>query len=167
MAQWPPLRMLMWVKNNTHLYVERTSNNRVIMACDLYRCLLPQCEALHTCCSGFPITTKIDTALLLVRFIDVIQFQIFRSIYFSHDHIVIYLFRIKKFRIFRITIKSLQHFFSKLRFSFINNNVSNILSFILVLNFIFVKVAVKKIVLSTAFEKGDTISKTVHTLQPD
>jgi len=31
----------MCVKNNTHLYVVRTSNNRVIMACDLYCCLLP------------------------------------------------------------------------------------------------------------------------------
>ena len=36
----------------------RTSNNRVIVACDPYCCLLPQCEALHTCCSGFRITTK-------------------------------------------------------------------------------------------------------------
>jgi len=25
---------------------------------DLYCCLLPQCEALHTCCLSFPITTK-------------------------------------------------------------------------------------------------------------
>ena len=31
---------------------------RVIMACDLYCCLLPQCEALRTCLSGFPIATK-------------------------------------------------------------------------------------------------------------
>ena len=29
----------------------------VIMACDLYCCLLPQCEALRTCRSGFPIAT--------------------------------------------------------------------------------------------------------------
>jgi len=34
------------------------TENRVIMAYDLYCCLLPQCEALHTCHSGFPITTK-------------------------------------------------------------------------------------------------------------
>jgi len=27
------------------------------MACDLYCCLLPQCEALRTCRSGFPIAT--------------------------------------------------------------------------------------------------------------
>ena len=25
------------------------------MACELYSCLLPQCEALRICCSGFPI----------------------------------------------------------------------------------------------------------------
>jgi len=36
-----------------HIYVVRTSNNRVIMACELYCCLLPQCEALRTCLSGF------------------------------------------------------------------------------------------------------------------
>ena len=40
-----------------HIYVARTSNNRVIAAHDLYCCLLPQCEALHTCHSGFPIAT--------------------------------------------------------------------------------------------------------------
>jgi len=31
-----------------YIYVAQTSNNRVIMACELYCCLLPQCEALHT-----------------------------------------------------------------------------------------------------------------------
>ena len=45
------------VKNNTHIYAAQTSNKRVITACDLYCGLLPQCEALHTCCSGFPIAT--------------------------------------------------------------------------------------------------------------
>ena len=30
----------------------------MIMACELYCCLLPQCEALRTCRSGFPIATK-------------------------------------------------------------------------------------------------------------
>jgi len=39
------------------IYVARTSNNRVIMACELYCCLLPQCEALRICRSGFPIAT--------------------------------------------------------------------------------------------------------------
>ena len=33
----------------------QTSNYRVIMTCELYCCLLPQCEALRICCSGFPI----------------------------------------------------------------------------------------------------------------
>ena len=35
--------------------IVRTSNYRVITACDLYCCLLPQREALRTCRSGFPI----------------------------------------------------------------------------------------------------------------
>jgi len=35
----------------------RTSNNRVISSGDLYCCLLPRCEALRSCCSGFPIAT--------------------------------------------------------------------------------------------------------------
>ena len=38
-----------------YMYVARTSNNRVISSGDLYCCLLPQCEALRTCRSGFPI----------------------------------------------------------------------------------------------------------------
>jgi len=38
----------------THICVTRTSSNRVIAACDLYCCLLPQCEALRACCSGSP-----------------------------------------------------------------------------------------------------------------
>jgi len=29
------------------------------MACELYCCLLPQCEALRTCHSGFPIATPL------------------------------------------------------------------------------------------------------------
>jgi len=33
---------------------------RVIMACELYCCLLPQCEALRICRSGFPIATVHD-----------------------------------------------------------------------------------------------------------
>jgi len=34
-------------KNNTHIYVARTSNKRVIMACDLYFCLQPQWSFVH------------------------------------------------------------------------------------------------------------------------
>jgi len=48
----------MCMKNNTHIlvYVARTSNSRVISSGDLYYCLLlPQCETLCTCCSGFPM----------------------------------------------------------------------------------------------------------------
>jgi len=44
-------------KEQQYIYVVRTSNNRVIAACELCCCLLPQCEALHTCRSGFPIAT--------------------------------------------------------------------------------------------------------------
>jgi len=46
----------MCVKNNTH--VSRTSRNKMSTTWDLYCCLLPQCEALRTCCSAYPITTK-------------------------------------------------------------------------------------------------------------
>jgi len=48
----------MYVKNNTHIYVSHRSRNRMSTTWDLYCCLLPQCEALHTCRLGFPITTK-------------------------------------------------------------------------------------------------------------
>ena len=47
----------MCTKNNTHIYVARTRNNRVIMVCNLYCCLLPQCEAFRTCCSDFSTAT--------------------------------------------------------------------------------------------------------------
>jgi len=43
-----------------YIYVARTSNNRVIMACELYCCLLSQCEALRICRSGFPIATPLS-----------------------------------------------------------------------------------------------------------
>jgi len=48
----------MCAKNNTHIYMARTSKNSVLMACDLYCCLLPQSETLRTCRSGFPIATS-------------------------------------------------------------------------------------------------------------
>jgi len=38
-----------------YIYVVRTSNNRVIAACELRCCLLPRCKALCTCRSAFPI----------------------------------------------------------------------------------------------------------------
>ena len=44
-------------KEQKYMYVARTSNNRVISSGDLYYCLLPRCEALRTCRSGFPIAT--------------------------------------------------------------------------------------------------------------
>jgi len=46
------------VREEQHPYI---CTKRVIMACDLYCCLLPQCEALRTCRSGFPIATLSGT----------------------------------------------------------------------------------------------------------
>jgi len=45
-------------KEQHHIYVARTSNNRVIAVHDLYCCLLPQYEALCTCCSSFSSRNK-------------------------------------------------------------------------------------------------------------
>ena len=50
-----------------YINVTRTSNNRVIMACELYCCLLPQCEALCICRSGFPIATLPRSGIVLYR----------------------------------------------------------------------------------------------------
>jgi len=47
----------MFTKNNTHIYVAQTGNNTMIAAYHLCCRLLPQCEALRTCRSGFPIAT--------------------------------------------------------------------------------------------------------------
>ena len=41
-----------------YICVARTSNNGVISSGNLYCCLLPWCEALRTCRSGFPIATR-------------------------------------------------------------------------------------------------------------
>jgi len=59
----------MYAKTNTQIYVTRTSNNRVISSGYLYCCLLPQCEALHICCSSFPIATQemYETYFLVFR----------------------------------------------------------------------------------------------------
>ena len=46
----------MCMKNNTQ--VARSSRNKMITTWDLYCCLVHQWEALGTCCSAFPITTK-------------------------------------------------------------------------------------------------------------
>jgi len=45
-------------RTTSDIHVAQTSNNRVMMACELYCCLLPQYEALRTCRSGFPIATQ-------------------------------------------------------------------------------------------------------------
>ena len=46
-------------RTTPYIYVARTSNNRVIMACELYCCLLPQCKASRICRSGFSIATYV------------------------------------------------------------------------------------------------------------
>ena len=48
----------MYAKNNTHVCVALTGHHRVIAACDLHYCLLPQGEALRTSRSAFPIAKK-------------------------------------------------------------------------------------------------------------
>jgi len=47
----------MCLKNNTIIYVARASNSKRDCEHDLYCCLLPRCEALRTCRSGFPIAS--------------------------------------------------------------------------------------------------------------
>jgi len=47
----------MCVKNNTTICVARASHRKRDCEHDLYCCLLPRCEALRTCRSGFPIAT--------------------------------------------------------------------------------------------------------------
>jgi len=39
-------------------HVPQTSRNKMSITWDLCNCLVPQCEALRTCFSAFPITTK-------------------------------------------------------------------------------------------------------------
>jgi len=50
----------MCVKNITIIYVTRASNSKRDCEHHLYCCLLPRCEALRTCRSGFPIATPRD-----------------------------------------------------------------------------------------------------------
>ena len=45
-------------KEQQYIHVARKSNNKVILARDLYCCLLPQCKALRAWSSGFLIATK-------------------------------------------------------------------------------------------------------------
>ena len=47
----------MCVNNNTIIYVARASSSKRDCEHDLYCCLLPRCEALRTCHSGFRIAT--------------------------------------------------------------------------------------------------------------
>ena len=54
-------------RTTPYIYVAWTSNNRVIMACELHCCLLPRCEALRIYHSGFPIATILWTSCLLTN----------------------------------------------------------------------------------------------------
>ena len=56
----------MCVKNKTIIYVARASNSKRDCKHDLYCCLLPQCEALCTCRSGFPIATVLPPNFMLL-----------------------------------------------------------------------------------------------------
>ena len=47
----------MCMMNNTHV-ARNAAENKIITTCDLNCCLVQQWEALRTCCSAFPITTK-------------------------------------------------------------------------------------------------------------
>jgi len=60
----------MCVNNNTIIYVARASNSKRDCEHDLYYCLLPQCEALRICRSGFPIAT-LSKAVFQVSFLPV------------------------------------------------------------------------------------------------
>ena len=56
------------MKNKTIIYEERASNSKRDSEHDFYCCLLPQCEALCTCRSGFPIAT-IPSGFSLIGYI--------------------------------------------------------------------------------------------------
>jgi len=61
--RWCCIDCVIHHKRNVHeeqkyMHVARTSNNRVISSGDLYCCLLLRCEALRTCCSGYPIAAQ-------------------------------------------------------------------------------------------------------------
>jgi len=54
--------------NDVNDWTQQQRTRRVIAAHDLYYCFLPQCEALRTCRSGFPIATQLlDEFLLALR----------------------------------------------------------------------------------------------------
>ena len=55
LGEWPLIMLVNLVNSWLCLL---TVTTRVISSRDLYCCLLPWCEALRTCRSGFPITTK-------------------------------------------------------------------------------------------------------------
>jgi len=61
-----------------YMYVARTNNKRVISSGDLYCCLLPRCETLRICRSGFPIAT------VLTKVQSFMMFKHFSTCYNAH-----------------------------------------------------------------------------------
>jgi len=64
--------LIVWFTTNrmcvhTIIYVARASNRKRDCEHDLYCCLLPQCEALRTCCSGFSERSVWSLLLLAAR----------------------------------------------------------------------------------------------------
>jgi len=55
LGEWPLIMLVNLVNSWLCLL---TVTTRVILSGDLYCCLLPQCEALNICRSGFPIATR-------------------------------------------------------------------------------------------------------------
>jgi len=64
LGEWPLTVLVDLV--NSWLYA-LTVTTRVISSGEVYCCLLPRCEALLTCRSGFPIATLLISAVLIVR----------------------------------------------------------------------------------------------------
>jgi len=56
LGEWPLIMLVNLVNSWLCLL---TVTTRVISSGDLYCCLLPRCEALRTCRSGFPIATEV------------------------------------------------------------------------------------------------------------
>jgi len=70
------LECVMHHKQDVHTYnthVAQRSNNRMMTSCDLYCCLLPQCEALHAWHLSIPITKPSQQRLLDTYYIDLQQ----------------------------------------------------------------------------------------------
>jgi len=59
----------MWAKNKNIYAWREQAIMREIATHDLYCCLLPQCEAMRTCRSGFPIATILKIFVYFAQFV--------------------------------------------------------------------------------------------------